>query len=263
MKLPTTFILGFPRSGTTFLAHLLSQSSDVFVPNVKEPKTLDDRYGAEYKLSRSNYGALYADTSRKITIDASTSYVHSTSFFEAIKHSKEEHKFIVCWRQPSVAAYSLYLQLQNSGVEHRTLNKWSSPNSFRTDYEKVYDPKNLYRLKEQFGDRVFVQNFDTLIANDFRAVFDFLDASTEGVQSSVDINAQSRFKSEKLRSIFYFMNDIYRFSPVKLRLGFMRRIKNNMSTSLNYSIAQEFLNNNSYLECYDREWRRYFDQNKH
>ena len=85
MKNPNLFIVGAPKSGTTFLYHYLKQHPDIYFPNFKEPhffgSDLIRRNGA-YNLSLDEYKDLFETVNHlgtKNILEASLLIAEATS----------------------------------------------------------------------------------------------------------------------------------------------------------------------------------------
>ena len=95
MGSPNLFLVGSARCGTTTISEFLKSSRDVFVPAIKEPKTLawsshsltlngvGDRRSYQGKPATfTSYMDMYENVDAKYCLDASTSYLYY--FGEAI-----------------------------------------------------------------------------------------------------------------------------------------------------------------------------------
>ena len=80
-RVPSFFLVGAPKAGTTSVAHYLAQHPDVFVPSVKEPHFfLQDparRHPQVVTIDRAEaYARLFAPWSgQRIIAEASSSYL--------------------------------------------------------------------------------------------------------------------------------------------------------------------------------------------
>lgn len=134
MNLPNLFIVGAAKAGTTSVFKYLSQHKDVFVPAVKEPNyfSSDIEYSnlrKEFKndhphnklnSTSNNHGAWIDDKSiyqqlyrcaegKKISLDASVSYLYSASAAENIYRHNPGAKILIVLRNPIERAFSHYL----------------------------------------------------------------------------------------------------------------------------------------------------------
>ena len=119
MKNPNLFIVGAPKSGTTFLYHYLKQHPDIYFPNFKEPhffgSDLIRRNGA-YNLSLDEYQDLFK-TDKKIIGEASTFYIFSKDASEEIYNFNPKAKIIIMLRDLVDLVHSLHSQFVFSGDE--------------------------------------------------------------------------------------------------------------------------------------------------
>ena len=119
MKNPNLFIVGAPKSGTTFLYHYLKQHPDIYFPNFKEPhffgSDLIRRNGA-YNLSLEEYQDLFK-TDKKIIGEASTFYIFSKNAPEEIYNFNPKAKIIIMLRDLVDLVHSVHSQFVFSGDE--------------------------------------------------------------------------------------------------------------------------------------------------
>jgi len=119
MKNPNLFIVGAPKSGTTFLYYYLKQHPDIYFPNFKEPhffgSDLIRRNGA-YNLSLDEYQDLFK-TDKKIIGEASTFYIFSKDAPEEIYNFNPKAKIIIMLRDLVDLVHSLHSQFVFSGDE--------------------------------------------------------------------------------------------------------------------------------------------------
>ncbi len=140
MKNPNLFIVGAPKSGTTFLYHYLKQHPDIYFPDFKEPHffgaDLIRRNGA-YNLSLDEYNNLFK-TDKKIIGEASTFYLFSKDAPEEIYNFNPNAKIIIMLRNLVDLAHSLHSQFVFSGDEIvEDFNKALELESSRLSGEKI------------------------------------------------------------------------------------------------------------------------------
>ena len=114
---PNLYIIGAAKSGTTALSNLLSASSDIFVPSVKEPHfhVWEQVIGKiPYVVNNiSEYEKLYKDDKASICryrVDASVLYLpHYKVFCKNVKaYNSNNVKIIIILRDPLERAISAY-----------------------------------------------------------------------------------------------------------------------------------------------------------
>ena len=140
MKNPNLFIVGAPKSGTTFLYHYLKQHPDIYFPDFKEPHffgaDLIRRNGA-YNLSLDEYNNLFK-TDKKIIGEASTFYLFSKDAPEEIYNFNPNAKIIIMLRDLVDLVHSLHSQFVFSGDEIvEDFNKALELESSRLSGEKI------------------------------------------------------------------------------------------------------------------------------
>ena len=140
MKNPNLFIVGAPKSGTTFLYHYLKQHPDIYFPDFKEPHffgaDLIRRNGA-YNLSLDEYQNLFK-IDKKIIGEASTFYLFSKDAPEEIYNFNPNAKIIIMLRNLVDLAHSLHSQFVFSGDEIvEDFNKALELESSRLSGEKI------------------------------------------------------------------------------------------------------------------------------
>ena len=122
MALPTFFILGAARCGTTAMADWLHRHPNVAITQPKEPtfyapEMAHSRYG--HILKRDEYVAVVPELSDTIlaTGDASPWYLTSKQALQRIEEDLPNAKSIILVRPPWEMAMSLHGRLIKSGIE--------------------------------------------------------------------------------------------------------------------------------------------------
>jgi hypothetical protein len=121
--LPTFFILGAGRCGTTSLADHLRRHSDVFIPDLKEPSFFSPSY--QYIDDPGEYVDLYRPgrTERALG-DASHIYLEDPDSPEILEAFFPDARFILIFRNPADRAIALYAWMVASGYEvHPTFER--------------------------------------------------------------------------------------------------------------------------------------------
>lgn len=115
---PNLYIVGAPKCGTTSIYYYLSQHSEIYCPEFKEPHhfNTDDSY--RFITDKLEYLDLYKDGINSIyRCDGSTMYYYSKSAIENILQEKRDAKFIFLIRNPIEHFYSLHQQMVFNGDE--------------------------------------------------------------------------------------------------------------------------------------------------
>jgi hypothetical protein len=218
MTLPTFFIVGAQRSGTTSLYHYLAQHPEIFMPAVKEPRffALEGRrpqfkglYPTDSPMTpdRASYEALYEGAApAQARGDASTWYLYEPVAARRIRETLPEARIIAILRRPAERAYSNYLICRSLGIE--PLKSFEAALAAEPERRKLgwgnpwyYFQKGLYceQLERYFAlfpaDRISVHLYDDLVdgpANLLRRIFEFL-----GVDPSVECDTSERHNESR------------------------------------------------------------------
>jgi hypothetical protein len=122
---PNTFIVGAPKSGTTYLADWLGSSPEVFVPEVKEPGFFMDR--RQYDLGPDHYiGRYYTGVrSERVVVDATPWYLYPASVPERVASNVEsgDARIVISLREPVARAVSMYHDQAGRNREKRSLEE--------------------------------------------------------------------------------------------------------------------------------------------
>jgi hypothetical protein len=124
-RLPDTFIIGAPKSGTTSLHAYLQEHPDVFMSLHKEPAYFSpDVIGTRpthryrYPDDLAEYIALFEQANHELRVgEASTDYLMSKVAPALIRDLQPEPRLIVMLRNPVDLVYSLHAQRIADGAE--------------------------------------------------------------------------------------------------------------------------------------------------
>lgn len=118
-RLPSLFLVGAPKCGTTSLAAWLGAHPDVFMSTPKEPGFFaPDVASSRRARSMRDYSALFAKAGEaQVLAEASTSYLRSRVAAGQILARLPQARFVVCLRNPIEMAPSVHGQLVRSGRE--------------------------------------------------------------------------------------------------------------------------------------------------
>ena len=161
-------IPGAGKSGTSSLANLLNQSSEIYVSKPKEPAyfVFDQtsreilspdirRQGVITDLNK--YNKVFAGTDR-IRVDASTQYFQYFKIF--IERFVSEHpnpfsvKFIIILRNPIERAWSNFQMFSNFGFENLSFEEAISPQVVKERIEKGLSLSYDYLSESFYAERV-------------------------------------------------------------------------------------------------------------
>lgn len=120
-RLPTFIIGGAPRSGTTFLCHVLEKHPDVFMakPLVPEPKVCLKPSDDGIEGYRKKYAEIFANAGNKKALgEKSSAYLENKEAVERLSQVLDNNtRFLFIVREPVKRAYSNYLRSKQNGLE--------------------------------------------------------------------------------------------------------------------------------------------------
>lgn len=136
--LPTFIIGGAPRSGTTFLAHVLDQHPDVYIakPIVPEPKVCLKPCTEGIDGYRQRYHELFSDvTTQRALGEKSSAYFENQDALTRLQAVFEGHdiRFIFIVREPVKRAFSNYLRSYQNGLEKLSFSEAIEQETQRDD----------------------------------------------------------------------------------------------------------------------------------
>lgn len=170
MTLPSFFIGGAPKCGTTSLANALGQHPRVFIPAQKE---LSFFHCDSYHRGLDTYARFFDQArSGQIAGEATPDYLASEVAALRINECLPQSRHVFVIRAPVDRALSHYWFRWNSGRETRTLERvigdeLSSPQALQAGYMLRYGlySEQIARYRRLFGhDRVQVLLFEELTA---------------------------------------------------------------------------------------------------
>ena len=270
-NLPNLIIPGVQKSGTTYLVALLTQHTDVFVPQVKEPAHFmaiveDEIYtpnGVKRRFGykpRPDYEALFADAGTATwRVDASTCYWSSAKIAAEISKTCGPCKIICVLRNPIERAHSAFVYHRQIGWEDNAdfdqaltseKDMVDAGKYLAQPYLKVgYYAQHLTAWRAQFGaDNVHVVLFDDLKEDPQKTVngaCDFLRIPHQEVNLEVEKNVSFRaltgWKGRAMRVLTGGSSDSAVFRAVRktispqmrhrLREGVSKRMRPTLGTS--------------------------------
>ncbi len=168
--LPTFFLAGAPKSGTTLVADVLSSHKDIFVPRYKEPAFFSvfsdigtyDRGLDFYARNFIGYSA------QKHICDASTVYFYDPETINLMKRHVKNPKIVFLLREPVSRLYSNYWQYIKSGRRLPLFEDMIANNDPLICHMKSISRYDLHiaRFASSFGVKnIYVDFYENLIAN--------------------------------------------------------------------------------------------------
>ena len=252
MKKIDFFIVGAPKSGTSFLRYHVAQNPKIFMP-MMEPvywcKDMDDL--SEIKSENayfSLFGNNLSENSEIICGEKSSNYLYSKKAYNEVYNYNPNAKIIICLRNPVEAVISYHNHNKIMGFEliNNFLEAWGAQevrknNNFKIPY---YATKETLRLQykyiytydihvkkfiEKFGNEkvkvIFFEDMTKNPENVFNDVFDFLKVERKSFKEIKVIN-----KREKVDLNNTLSNAIFRFIVLYLKTkkvkSISKKIKN-------------------------------------
>lgn len=216
-RLPNLIMPGVQKSGTTYLAALLAQHPEIFVPHIKEPAHFLAATFPEVRMhngevrryaygKRDAYEALY-DTAESATwrLDASTGYFAQPKVAETIRATCGPGKVICMLRHPAERAHSAFVYNRQLGIE--TAPTLEAAVAAETALRKDAVVSTPYLETGRYADHIAVwdalygaENVLVLLFEDMRAdaeavarqVFEFLDLVPVPLDMDVEQNVSHR-----------------------------------------------------------------------
>lgn len=184
---PNLFIVGAPKSGTTFLYEKLKNHPEFFFPKIKElnyfsyDKLNRDSYYKEYKISSlDKYLEFYKHgKTQKYLVDASVSYFNNFDSHQKIFEFNKDAKIIIMYRDPIKRACSHYkmdLRMGYADLPFKDyLIKEQHPKHFIQYVENSMFGACLQNLQKYFDRRnIIIVNLNNLVA-DFKMMLNKLE----------------------------------------------------------------------------------------
>lgn len=144
--MPTFIIGGAPRSGTTYLCHLLDKHPDVYMakPFIPEPKVCLMAREEGLPAYRERYAKFFADVKNEKALgEKSSSYFENLDAFKRLKLLFNQIRFLFIVREPVARAYSNYLFTKKNGFEHLSFEEAIEKEKQR-DLDDPFPPEMSY-----------------------------------------------------------------------------------------------------------------------
>jgi hypothetical protein len=238
-RVPEFFIVGAPRSGTTYMFESLGRHPDVFVPPNKEPNhfctDLDSGSfldSVSFMRDRNEYRRLFADAGAgQLAGEASTWYLYSRDAARNIAEVRPDAKIVIMLRDPVEMMYSLHGRRRFGGTEELPFpDALEAEEDRRRGRRLPRRPRNvkglLYRDVARYAEQVerYVEQFGwqqvhVIIFDDFRAdplaaflaLLEFLGLAPVPLGPTSIVNASTRRRSELVQRAI--------LTPWVIRLG--------------------------------------------
>jgi len=260
--IPNTFIIGAQKSGTSFLAAMLSQHKDVCVSEPKEPHF----FSIEFEKGWDFYNSYFSNPDAKIILDASTTYsflkhrdrrgdIHAPGLNapvpKRIYDTNPESKFIYILRDPVERLKSAYLHKMR---KHRldgkeiSLIKCIEEDPMLVLASRYTDQIDMYTDYFEFRKFKFL-SFKDLIANPtgtLEEVCSFIDIEMQEIslEKAKKFKNEAAQKTEIMKKIDMFA---YRNPAIK------NFIKSRLSSESVATIRRKFGTRPVSVKFYDEE----------
>jgi hypothetical protein len=256
--LPSFFIVGHPKCGTTALYEMLRRHPQIYMP-VKEPwffapDRLPLKASTEYPDTLADYAALFADAAPEDVVgEASPVYLMSLLAAGEIAKVKPDARIIAILREPASFLRSLHLQSLQDHVEtEQDLRKAIALEGARREGKEV--PRHTARPQElMYSEHVrYVEQLQryhaafspeqvlVLIYEDFRAdnqatvrrVLRFLEVDdtlpVEVIEANPSVRVRSPRLHEALRSVYLGRGGAYRAINTAAKTLMPRRVRHDL-----------------------------------
>jgi hypothetical protein len=199
--IPNTFILGFPKCGTTLCRDLFYQHPDIFMSKPEEPGYFDRRFRfnsdklVQFQTLEDYLTVFSRVTHERVVVDGSVYQVYDREYIKEILRISPEAKFIIFLRNPIRASNSMYLEnCKYSGPQKEPKSSFevawfdrvkgiaadipSQFSSRKYDYPWMYDYyERIKEVEDLLSDRVHYVKFEDFVNdrnNSVDSLFQFL-----------------------------------------------------------------------------------------
>ena len=244
-KLPTFFVVGAQKSGTTTIHDLLKQNTNISLPEYKETHF----FSRDYKKGIDWYLKQFSDKPYDIRGEVDPSYMFFPNAYKNIKQFISNPKFIFIFRKPLDRSYSHYMMSYSRGYENL-----SFINALELENKRIDNDKELfsfsnhsYLLRSQYSNQIlefskFFKNSKTLFLkfddllnlekrkNIYIQICEFLNIDTSNnINFNMSSNKASIHRSKFLRNSLY--NDTL-LRRIMKKIIFSKKIRNKIRHKL-------------------------------
>jgi len=213
---PNFICIGAQKAGTTTLADILSQHSDICIPPLKETKFF--LFDEDYKKGEDYYASFFTNfKGQKAIGEFDPDYLLFPHTAERIRETLgADVKIIVVLRNPADRAYSHYLMTKKKGLEPHAFEEALAEEQHRKEDIKTrkiyaYTERGFYgtQLKvflnifpaKNFLFLVFEEDFLKNKAQTLKIVESFLGVGNESLPIDLHSNEAGEAKNEALRDL--------------------------------------------------------------
>ena len=263
-KLPTFFVVGAQKSGTTTIHDLLKQNINISLPEYKETHF----FSRDYNNGIDWYLKQFSNQKYDIRGEVDPSYMFFPNTYKNIKEYVSDPKFIFIFRKPLDRAYSHYMMSYSRGYEDLSFVKALELEKERIDNDKElfsfsnhsyllrseYSKQILEFLKYFKDSKTLFLKFEDLLnleerKNIYVKICTFLNIDTSNnINFNVNSNKASIYRSRFLRNSLY--NDTFLRRTMK-KIIFSKKIRNQIRHKL-YEINNKSISKNKLKEQKER-----------
>ena len=200
MPVPSFFVVGAQKSGTTSLHHYLMEHPDICLPEQKETKFFVD--DSLYEKGLEFYENEYFSTcdNEKIVGEVDPDYMYFRSGAARIEQHIKNPKFIFIFRNPVDRAFSHYVMTYRRGLEEKTfeeairVEEERISQGYEKDFHYSYTKRGFYcNQVDRFLENWDVNNMHFVLSEDLikhpeetvRKCFEFLDVDSKFVPEAI------------------------------------------------------------------------------
>ncbi|MBT3394984.1 hypothetical protein HOA59_02170 [archaeon] len=205
-KKPNVLVAGFPRSGSTFLYHLLTQHPEIYIPKIKEinyfnkdhfflgnPEIINPRY---FKSKKWYYD--FFKTNKGVVMDFSILSALDISSAERVKKELGDIKIIFITRNKEDFNKSVW----------STMSKW---NEIYSDYKEYSNFDHYIGIYKRYFSKVYVLSLEGLNSgknSELEKLTDFL--NVQNYKFDFDVSKhESKHEKGKIGLFQYSRRKIY------------------------------------------------------
>ncbi|MBK6731226.1 MAG: sulfotransferase domain-containing protein [Bacteroidetes bacterium] len=211
------FCIGAQKAGTTTLAEILNQHSQIFLPAVKETKffLFEDDFNKGIDFYNATYFSNYKG--EKISGEFDPDYIMEGKVAERLFNTYGANlKFLVIFRHPVDRAYSHYLMTKRKGLEDLSFEdalkkEVGRKSNFKEQKVFAYKTRSLYAEhlrnyfkffpRENFLFLVFEEDIKKQLPETIRRIEDFLQIEHQELPTDVHSNQAFEAKNEMVRDL--------------------------------------------------------------
>lgn len=243
---PRLFIVGAPRSGTTFLSAVVGSHSEVFVCDMKEPHFFggpsdgfsysgpgDTWVNRTWISDEVEYLSLFAGRTEHVLCDASTNTLYWPEALNQIEHGEESSIYVCILRDPVDRIESMFVRHRAQGLEpcasivdaikseQRSERADWSPGFRYVEQSRYFE--HVSRFMSTVNDRLITLTFDEVEEAPILAaeqIWARCGLSSENVDIPESQNATPYFTNPLLRAMLFrplaLRTIAARFAPARL-----------------------------------------------